>query len=408
MLNYDKTLQVKEGLKVNIETSLFAVKAFRGDDNTVSIKYNCDYKGDTLQAEDLFAIYYNEKDNVLKIEERSFKSDRSFSEALLLIGLPDLRELKLENENGSVEIKGLNSKIKIENENGAISVLECKGLLDIENENGLIKIKGFSGELDIENENGSINVIEGSGLLKGETENGHFKVLKSLFSQVEIESENGSIFYHLPMLDKGKFIMKNVNGKIHLIIPNKLSLNLKAKNENGRFHIGLQNNYETERDNGSKTIKMVRGVGKVDIILENVNGSIDLLDDKPGNFGFKFHHFGHKHGFEHMKHEMSDMFENMGDLMGDKIRLKIMKKMKDKGWKMEDIPDKFRHKFYSFFNDMKLEEDEDESTNESEETHSESAQENYRELEERILKMVEKGTITTEEAEKLLNTLKEE
>lgn len=424
MVNKRIEYQVREGLKIGLTLLNYDVRVYGTEGIHALIEVQIDSEADEGSLTDFFLTEFDKKHNQLKIREVEHRHSFSVPKVRLRVGVPFLDELEIEQMNGGIEIKKLNCSVRIKNENGKVIFKEIQGSANLKNENGALHINGFDGKLSVKTENGMIEINDGRGTIKAKSENGQIRILDSEHHQVEVESENGSIFYQMPALEKGNYSIRNENGKIHLIIPADLSFSLRAANRNGRFHIGLPDNYETQREKDFREVRIVRGAGKVEINLRNENGSIDILDDKSENSGGDAHRFSYKYSHRQTAGEnpgvfISEIFNDLGNMKDpefkDKLTKKILVTMQSLGTKFEDFPEKMRKKYEHYFKEESEKSTrEDSVSSESESKDNETAamkntaESSYHELEERVLKMLEEGIITTEEAEKLLNTLRKE
>ncbi len=213
------------------------------------------------------------------------------------IQTPAGSNLNAKTENGAIIVRGLQSNsIKVVSENSKISLHNCKAAKYLETENGLISLIGCLGDAHCIAENGSIKIENSSGSLKAENENGPIKlsncsgeelvvinengpvkILKANYKKVRIENENGSVYYDMLPIETGDFNITNENGKITMIIPNEIPINLSSKNENGRTHIGIDGDYEKRKHVDLSCIYMTKGIGKLKIKFSNENGSLIFL-----------------------------------------------------------------------------------------------------------------------------------
>jgi len=86
----------------------------------------------------------------------------------------DLGELR--TENGSVDVRGVDSDATLVSENGSVTARNVEGFVDVETENGSATVRGVSGVDGVRTENGSVAVDVAA--VRGET---------------VVESENGSV-----------------------------------------------------------------------------------------------------------------------------------------------------------------------------------------------------------------------
>ncbi|MBN2829596.1 MAG: DUF4097 family beta strand repeat protein [Candidatus Cloacimonetes bacterium] len=110
--------------------------------------------------------------------------------------------INLESENGSIILSEGTGTINVETENGQIRIHDSEGEINAESENGSIKVETSKGEtLNLETENGQIKVEKSD--YKGiniETENGRVTCEIPLRTEgnANVETENGSVTLIIP------------------------------------------------------------------------------------------------------------------------------------------------------------------------------------------------------------------
>jgi hypothetical protein len=416
MLEYKKEIEVKKGLRVTIDTKVSEVEVRVKEIANAVIEYQCNSRKSEIKPEDILSVTYDEEKNELRIEEKKIKDNVMLIKSRLRIDLPFIDELSARSENGLLDVNNIEGRIRLENENGKIILAESNGSAEIVNENGMVKLNGFNGKQSVKTENGIIEIENCDGILKAYSENGQIRVLSSRQVRADIETENGSIFYQLPALDRGNYSFKSENGKIHLVVPSELAFDLEAVNENGSFHIGLPDNYETKLNKKERTVRMVRGNGKTNISVRNENGSIDIVDETPGKINEKKQWNGKD---KIRKKILMSIFDEPLDPeipeSLERLKHKVRDKMKDIGLAFSDFPEEMLENINKMFTskeqrDYNQKREETVSDSEKEEESEAEERENPEtdELLQRVLQMVENGTITAEEAEKLINTIDEE
>lgn len=407
MKKLTKKIEVTGELKLSVKVLLSKLTIRKTEESIVMIRYEFNPKNENTQLEELFSINYQEQENLLEIRELDRKKEIMSSSGDLVLEVPDLADLKVDSENGLVSINDLKSEIWVESENGSINMSTCQGNATLRTENGSLSVRSHEGKLRLETENGEVGLSSGkSELLNIVTENGRIRVMDHRFQNAEIIAENGSIYCEMPVIEKGSCTIKNQNGKITLLVPDDLSFSLVASNDNGRFHIGLPDHYETDRIDNKRTIRLVRGGGKVNIKLENENGSIDALNSRHKKSNWHENCCGHDFKVEEM---MNGIFDNIGNHIDPnleaKIREKMQKKMEKVTSKLGQMPDRINEKLQDFMS--KISSESNKTAQEQGVEEEEKASRNMQ-YELKILNMVEKGTISSEEAEKLLKALNRE
>lgn len=304
MNNLEKTFTfaTKTDLVVHVQSENLGVAIVGGEEETSQLTIKVDYSGhdESMEIENIIEAQYNEETNELNVELHDIPKSRITTWRCEL-KVPYVSEVRAETENGPLSLKNLhgiqeihseNAPVKleaiegtlhIETENGPVSIVDCTGDVIVQTENGPIKAKQLSGTLKLETENGPIKLVKCEGTLQLAVENGVVRVLQSAFESVTMQGENSGIYYEFAPILKGSCAIENENGKITLVIPEELEFDLKALNRHGKIHVALDGDYEQLNEDGFKGIEMVRGAAKVDIDVKNLHGSIVITNKKLGS-----------------------------------------------------------------------------------------------------------------------------
>lgn len=201
----------------------------------------------------------------------------------LQIALPKLDSIKLESENESFNVAGLEAELKLELENGSCVISNCSGSFDLESENGAIKLRNSEGNVKVKLENGALSAesLKGDQLLV-ESENGPIKMRSSAFAKVEITNENGVIYYETLPVDQAELKFENENGVIQLVLPSLWNFELKIEQESG----AIKNKLEAPLLKEEGFYKIVSGDGEAKISIKTENGLIKLTHDRHLNLDF--------------------------------------------------------------------------------------------------------------------------
>lgn len=296
-------VDVKENLEIHIETDNLPVELKKTEEEAVTvdvdIRFSSREEGD-ITIEEIVKHSYDSEANRMDIEiENPF--ERGLRKARIVIAIPDQSTVFAELDNGPFAITDLTGEFNIEGENGPIDMRDCAGKITIRHENGPARLSRCDGELRIEMENGPFAGMELSGELTFEGDNGPVKVQRCSCTKASVVTENGPIYYEFDPIENGEFDFKSENSKIHLMLPENLSYELNGENEHGSFYVGVEGEYTiNDTDEGTKTLHIVRGDGKVKIQASNENGSIVLVDDvnSSGHHHRGRHHHGHHFQFD--------------------------------------------------------------------------------------------------------------
>ena len=335
----------KPDLKVSVKSDNIGVSITKSEDRKAKIDAEFNFSNfseeSSIKFEDFVKVNYSEKENLFSVCINTQNIQHQIQgffqmKSHFKLWIPENSNIETELKNGGVELSELNGTFNLELKNGGINIDKCSGNFVTIQKNGKTKISNCTGTLDISCKNGPVKIIGAD------------------FSNAKVELKNGSIYYAFMPLDEGKFSFANENGKINLIVPKEIPYNITAKNVIGRFHIGLKDEYEIEKENGKKTLKMTRGSGKVKIDIQNRNGSINILE-KPDteytyNYSFNFPEmekigetfktiFTEKNGkdFEHKISKAMKVVDKIKEKISEKIDSEeIQSKIKDKTNKIKE------------------------------------------------------------------------
>jgi len=436
-----KTINTKSGLRLLLTSQNVGFTIQGHEKEETSLDVSLELSGnipDNLTLDDMLKVEYKEKKNELIIDFKEPDHIHSLNARIEIlvphktmiasnlsnggIRMDDLEgNHNLESHNGSIKIADNKGNTACKTQNGSLKMENCEGDIETKTRNGSVTISACKGKMNINGENGSCKVIKCDGTLMLNLENGPIRIVEAAFEHAELKNNNGSMYYEFLPIEKGSFSFKNKNGKILLIIPKEIEFSLKAENHMGNFRIGLDGEYDRKKDDDSQTIEMVRGSGKVKIEVKNQLGSIQLMKDPlQKDVHMDFSSFGDniadifdqlpieecmkkskeamkkvKKSFKNMNFDFSDKFESAMDCLEknkDKIKAKIDEEIKDKKL-AEELKNKFKETIESVKEAFHKQEEQKESMSESRM---------------KILDMLEKGTITSDEAERLLKALGED
>jgi DUF4097 and DUF4098 domain-containing protein YvlB len=221
-----------------------------------------------------------ELDDIDEIKDSFLGSVKSKVQILL----PPKVEVKVETDNMPLTLNGLEGDLQVSNENGAIIINNCHGDKKLENENGPVKMHSCNGNVELELENGafSAEALQGD-TISVESENGPIKIRSSCFNKVEIENENGVIFYETLPVEEGEFSFTSENGVVHLVLPEEFDFQLDANTEFGTLKCGFEAEISRDEDN---TFHVRKGEGRTKITVKTENGVIKLSSDGHMNLSF--------------------------------------------------------------------------------------------------------------------------
>jgi len=447
--NEQRDIETKGGLTLilNSENVGFSVQGHDKDNTHLETEFEISGNiPEDFALEDFLKSEYDKKKNELSVNIE-LPDDLHIKKSRIEIQVPHTTRVASHQSNGSIRLEDLEGMHELESRNGSIRIEHNKGSCQCDTRNGSIKIESNDGNLqlntkngsitlrtcsgimDIKGENGSCKLINCTGSLELNIDNGPIRIIEGGFDSADVKNKNGSMYYEFYGVDKGLFSFINKNGKILLIIPDEIGIDIKAKNMLGNFRVGIKGEYDRKKDEDTQILEMVRGSGNIKIEVKNQNGSIQLMKD-PLQKDMKFdlsglgenleHIFEEipfeegiekakeafknvKHHFKNMQFDFSKNFEKMMnnlEVNKEKIKAKIDAEIKDKH-RAEEI----KHMFKETVDSLK---ESFQKKKQEREEKKQDLQENMSESRLKVLELLEKGTISSDEAERLLKALGED
>jgi len=444
MVNMEKTItvDVKSDLQLTFNAENMGVSIEGGEEDVCEVHIKI--KGDgSIEEEELNSIVqvdYDEEKNEISMncEEPDGLRHAKYS---VKVTVPKVCEVRANTENGPVSLKNLHGiqeihsengpckladidgDIVIEIENGPVAIMNCLSEVEITSENGPIKMVEISGDAVIKSENGPVKISKCKGKIDITTENGMIRMLDCDFDAADVKTENGAIYYEFLPIEAGSFNFKSENGRITLVIPEEVPIDLTAKNQFGKVHMGLSGDYENRTEDEFKVFEMVKGSGKVDIKVENEHGSIRLIPNKQ-----EFKEFDISFVGDILEGALPSISKEKMDKMKkklDKVKIKMenlnlpdMSKLPD----IEKIVEKVETEVKKVMNKMGEEDFLKEKATQIKVEISDAVGKVHKKMVEKelspkeksvvdersrikILELLEKGIINAEEAERLINAM---
>ncbi|MDZ4182231.1 MAG: DUF4097 family beta strand repeat-containing protein, partial [Candidatus Cloacimonadaceae bacterium] len=267
-----KTMKIRhvfeyEGIEtVKIQNYLAPLSILPSETGKVELtgELNLTDPSEEFDFEDYISASFSENELKIELEELAEIEQGFFSMGKSFINLlvPGGVKLNVETDNLPLSIQNLDVELVISNENGPILINNCHGNKKIENENGPVKLHNCEGNLNVTLENGplSAEAMNGEKLII-KSENGPVKLRSACFKRVEIENENGVIYYETLPVDGGNFRFENENGIVHLVLPEDFDFELNAKTELG----SLKSKIDIDITRDDDSFHIIRGTGDTKI-----------------------------------------------------------------------------------------------------------------------------------------------
>lgn len=433
------TSETRPGLRLNFnsENVGIKIKGSQAEKSVLDVKidYNTRSK-EEIAITDILKLDYNSENNEMRIDISEPKDLKIFK-AKLELTVPETTQVSAESENGPIALAGLQGDQILKTENGPLSILDIVGNIQCHGENGPVEINQLQGDVGIEVENGAIRIREAAGncQIKGENGiikikassgslnianiNGQIRILESDYNAAEIKNHNGAVYYEFNPLEEGNFNFSNQNGKISLIAPEDIQCDLTAENRLGKINIGIDGNYDKQKVDGRTRIHLIKESGRVKIRAANENGSI-IFSSRGKKTDRKFNFNGFAGSFDEVMAELPEEEKAKVKKKLEKVKKKLSKIDFDKiETKIEAASRKFEEAFEKEFDSeqtgkimqkVKINLDKAlDKLNTKLEDRDEKSEKTTKNEESKlmILKMLQDGKITSEEAEKLLKAIGE-
>lgn len=272
-------------------------------------------------------------------------------------------------------------RIKAETHNGRIEVQNLKGNLEATTKNGRIRFNSLGGSLIAYLANGSFEGQNLKGKLDISTSNGKVTVRESSLSGGSIKSANGKISLQIKPEDEGPLSIFSGNGRVTLALPEEGDYLIKVQTQ-GKLINQLGADFIRTETEGTHIQK---GEGRFLLMVQNFRGGIRIVkyrdfesrvNEEEGKKDFKFDfNFDPGQGFERL----------FGTDFTKEIP-KIMQEIAKYGSRFGKLGEEFSRKFHETFQGKKSGKGTDEVK--------------------MVLEMLDEGKITIEEAERLINAIK--
>ena len=275
--------------ELDVRTERMTIVISKGEPEIIAIKGEISLNQEVnYEVSNDKIIEFSASDNRISIDTSELEEDLEdkgvdYANFKLYVYVPDGLRIRAESELGKIIMEHINADSEIETEIGTVLLEDISGDAEIETEIGSVKVKGGSfNHLSCDTEIGNIEII-GTKINKliCESEVGQIFIKEAEISDATINSETGSIEYQLLPLKQSHTKIESEIGKVKLIIPQELNLELKATSEIGGISQNLKNVVTQHVDEGIilKTDKEDSNQGTAIIEVSTEIGWISLLNE---------------------------------------------------------------------------------------------------------------------------------
>lgn len=275
--------------ELDVRTERMTIVISKGEPEVIAIKGEISLNQEVnYEVSNDKIIEFSASDNRISIDTSELEEDLEdkgvdYANFKLYVYVPDGLRIRAESELGKIIMEHINADSEIKTEIGTVLLEDISGDAEIETEIGSVKVKGGSfNHLSCDTEIGNIEII-GTKINKliCESEVGQIFIKEAEISDATINSETGSIEYQLLPLKQSHTKIESEIGKVKLIIPQELNLELKATSEIGGISQNLKNVVTQHVDEGIilKTDKEDSNQGTAIIEVSTEIGWISLLNE---------------------------------------------------------------------------------------------------------------------------------
>ncbi|MFA7057563.1 MAG: DUF4097 family beta strand repeat-containing protein [Candidatus Cloacimonadales bacterium] len=275
--------------ELDVRTERMTIVISKGEPEIIAIKGEISLNQEVnYEVSNDKIIEFSASDNRISIDTSELEEDLEdkgvdYANFKLYVYVPDGLRIRAESELGKIIMEHINADSEIETEIGTVLLEDISGDAEIETEIGSVKVKGGSfNHLSCDTEIGNIEII-GTKINKliCESEVGQIFIKEAEISDATINSETGSIEYQLLPLKQSHTKIESEIGKVKLIIPQELNLELKATSEIGGISQNLKNVVTQHVDEGIilKTDKEDSNQATAIIEVSTEIGWISLLNE---------------------------------------------------------------------------------------------------------------------------------
>lgn len=232
-------------------------------------------------------VEFNASENRLAIDTEDFESDLEdrgidLSNSKILILIPDGLKVNVESELGKIKFEQINADAQINSEVGSITLDDISGNFKVDSEIGSVRLKkGDFQSFFCSTEVGNVEITSiKADYLMCETEVGQIIIKEAEVSNVTLSSETGNIEYQLLPIKQNQTKIDAEIGKVKIIIPQEINLELRATSEMGSVNTSLKNVIFSKIEDGVilKTDVDNQEAGKATFDISTEIGSITLLN----------------------------------------------------------------------------------------------------------------------------------
>lgn len=296
----NKSFELKSGGNVTIICDEGFIHVDTWSKNEVKIQMMKGARANSKKAAkeklDRIKLEIEQSDNRLYIREVKLREDNQFSIWDIFdpdqwgkvnsstwvdfkLTVPQKANLRLETDEGNVEVSRLTGNIEIEVDEGNVELtnIEFEDMIITLDEGDLFcdKIMSTSGRMNIEVDEGRVRIEKGSlDKLKVESDEGDVILKKVKVRVIDIRSDEGDIEAEIETVSKGRYDIITDEGDIEIIFTSKPSLEVRLETESGRIRSDYELEIE-ETDDGERTRGTI-GSGNDRLEVYSDDGNISL------------------------------------------------------------------------------------------------------------------------------------
>lgn len=244
-------------LNVELENGDIQINAI--SENKVTLNSHFILKGNKQELDQITEMIKMQllpsKDSaVIKLISPSEKQFKYKLATHVSIGVPAKFDLKVDNQNGDLNVKGTAGQARLLSSNGNIVIKDLTGDVEAESTNGNIELTHVSGKKhEVKTNNGDV-------------------LLSQLTGVIQASTNNGDINGHLMGVNRPEnYKFQTSNGTIELKLPADTSAKVKYRNSSGEIKTDFKHNQDSK--------EILIGDGTANITTRTSNGDINILSN---------------------------------------------------------------------------------------------------------------------------------
>ncbi len=304
--NFHESFDVHKGMRLKLKhgDGDVTIKPWDRDVLEVEVHYRARYKSLGFGGERDFVVIFKQNGDVIEVigEEKTpgFAGVLYFDELeyTYTIRGPSYLELRLEGDDGDVEIEGWEGDIDCELSDGDIDFTNIAaartrikiddGDVDIKGHRGKLTMEGADGDLTLTEsevspclislEDGDVRIKQCEGDFQIDLDDGEVRLYRLKSEKLDIESEDGDIDVDIIGVKQIDLDIRTDDGDVTLFLPSSISAAFMIDVDDGSIDIDFPSTSVLKKSRHSISGEIRKGKGRIKIITSD--GDVVLRETK--------------------------------------------------------------------------------------------------------------------------------